>query len=281
MKEIQFRGWRLAVAVGGVGVPLSLTCVHCPIIGSAQNNTKMTQYSACSPPSAFLIRHPSAAIAAFRPARGNAAKVSSDTAMSVSILTEPMMSSLPASMTDAPLIILADYHAASAAAIGTIDNTIETAATISPTATSFEAVLPDPTVILGMGFVVLLCIAASYVWANEVVPVSRTKLAISKSRGGVREYLDGLRQSGEIIVDDDENVISTASEDGINTITTNAVDSTVTPPNDGRDFERWLFSDWLNKPTTKGGRQKEPALPILREAKWNSGDNPVLVTAAM
>jgi hypothetical protein len=144
----------------------------------------MTQYSACSPPSAFLIRHPSAAIEAFRPARGNAAIVSSDTAMSVSILTEPMMSSLPASMTDAPLIILADYHAASAAAIGTIDNTIETAATISPTATSFEAVLPDPTVILGMGFVVLLCIAASYVWANEVVPVSRTKLAISKSRGG-------------------------------------------------------------------------------------------------
>ena len=51
---------------------------------------------------------------------------------------------------------------------------------------------------------------------------------------------------------------------------------------DGRDFERWLFSDWLNKPTNgKGGRQKEPALPILREAKWNSGDNPVLVTAAI
>lgn len=50
---------------------------------------------------------------------------------------------------------------------------------------------------------------------------------------------------------------------------------------DGRDFERWLFSDWLNKPGAKGGRQKEPALPILKEAKWNSGDNPVLVTAAM
>ena len=50
---------------------------------------------------------------------------------------------------------------------------------------------------------------------------------------------------------------------------------------DGRDFERWLFSDWLNKPGTKGGRQKEPALPILKEAKWNSGDNPVLVTAAI
>ena len=52
---------------------------------------------------------------------------------------------------------------------------------------------------------------------------------------------------------------------------------------DGRDFERWLFSDWLNKPSSsgEGGRRKEPALPVLREAKWNSGDNPVLVTAAM
>ena len=50
---------------------------------------------------------------------------------------------------------------------------------------------------------------------------------------------------------------------------------------DGRDFERWLFTDWLNKLDTKGGRQKEPAFPILKEAKWNSGDNPVLVTAAM
>ncbi len=51
---------------------------------------------------------------------------------------------------------------------------------------------------------------------------------------------------------------------------------------DGRDFERWLFSDWLNRPTNgKEGRRKEPALPILKDAKWNSGDNPVLVTAAM
>ncbi len=57
-------------------------------------------------------------------------------------------------------------------------------AAISSTPTSFEAILPDPAIIMGMGFVVLLCIAASYVWANEVVPVSRTKLAISKSRGG-------------------------------------------------------------------------------------------------
>ena len=53
--------------------------------------------------------------------------------------------------------------------------------------------------------------------------------------------------------------------------------------NDGRDFERWLFTDWLenNKSAGKPGRKKEPALPILKNAKWNSGDNPVLVTFAM
>ena len=60
-----------------------------------------------------------------------------------------------------------------------------------------------------------------------------------------------------------------------------SIETSVKPnAEDGRDFERWLFSDWLNKPGAKGGRQKEPALPILKEAKWNSGDNPVLVTAA-
>ena len=89
--------------------------------------------------------------------------------------------------------------------------------------------------------------------------------------------------------DDYECIASPSASDEYTTISmaTNKVDSPEPPPNptnteDGRDFERWLFSDWLNKPTSaKGGRQKEPALPILREAKWNSGDNPVLVTAAI
>ena len=88
--------------------------------------------------------------------------------------------------------------------------------------------------------------------------------------------------------DDYERIASSSAfDDDTIPIATNKVDSPEPPPNttdieDGRDFERWLFSDWLNKPTSvKGGRQKEPALPILREAKWNSGDNPVLVTAAI
>lgn len=138
------------------------------------------------------------------------------------------------------------------------------------TATQFEPQLPDPTLLIGMGSVLLLSVAAAFVWANEVVPVSRTKLAISKKSGQVKEYLDGL----------DASVVESRSTEEDATITT-------APTNDGRNFERWLFSDWLNSPSRRkassrgGGRQKEPALPILKNANWNSGDNPVLVTAAI
>lgn len=50
--------------------------------------------------------------------------------------------------------------------------------------------------------------------------------------------------------------------------------------NKSRAFERWLFTDWLNTYQNKKTK-KEPAIPVLKSAKWNSGDNPVLVTAAM
>lgn len=96
-----------------------------------------------------------------------------------------------------------------------------------------------------------------------MVPVSRTKLALSKRDGEVKQYLDELRASS-----------------------TNATEYSEIKANvgDGRDVERWLMSDWLNDNKSAGGksgRQKEPALPILKKAKWNSGDNPVVVTAAI
>ncbi|KAL7452399.1 hypothetical protein ACHAWC_004112 [Mediolabrus comicus] len=129
-----------------------------------------------------------------------------------------------------------------------------------------------------MGSVVLLCIVAGFVWANEVVPVSRTKLAISKSRGEVREYLDELSiSSNNSDIDLDPTVMTTEGMDEQNIINQSSNNDMIRPNvGDGRDFERWLFSDWLNNNKSKGGRQKEPAL-----AKWNSGDNPVLVTAAI
>ncbi len=148
----------------------------------------------------------------------------------------------------------------------------------------FEAVLPDSSLLIGMGSVVLLCVVAGFVWANEVVPVSRTKLAISKSRGEVRGYLDELSGSSSVGAEGIElnaTMIAEGTELQINE-SANSNEELVKPNvGDGRDFERWLFSDWLNNNKSKGGRQKEPALPILKKAKWNSGDNPVLVTAAI
>jgi hypothetical protein len=151
-----------------------------------------------------------------------------------------------------------------------------------PSAQVFEAVAPDASLLIGMGSVVLLCIVAGFVWANEVVPVSRTKLAISKSRGEVREYLDELSiSSNNSDIDLDPTVMTTEGMDEQNIINQSSNNDMIRPNvGDGRDFERWLFSDWLNNNKSKGGRQKEPALPILK-AKWNSGDNPVLVTAAI
>jgi len=110
---------------------------------------------------------------------------------------------------------------------------------------TFDPVLPDTTTLVGFGSLIVLCAAAAWVWANQVVPVSRTKLVLSKKNGDVKEYLEGLQE-----------------------------DST-------RPVEQWLFTDWLEQQKARGGRQKEPALPILKSAKWNSGDNPVLVATAL
>ena len=94
--------------------------------------------------------------------------------------------------------------------------------------------------------------------------------------------MDGLRPVEDAIVDDDTYATTLdVSDDPSAPVKQSDVSDIKPNVGDGRDFERWLFTDWLNKPDKKGGRQKEPALPILKQAKWNSGDNPVLVTAAM
>ena len=121
---------------------------------------------------------------------------------------------------------------------------LSTTVTEQQPATSFDPILPETSTLVGMGVIVALCVAAAIVWNTQVVPVSRTKLALSKSKGDVKEYLDELRDA-----DDDDN----------------------------RKVEQWLFTDWLDKSKTK----KAPAVPFLKKAKWNSGDNPVVVTAAM
>lgn len=133
---------------------------------------------------------------------------------------------------------------------------------------TFEAIPPDTSTLLGFGVIILISLVAGTVWSNEVVPVSRTKLALSKRDGSVKEYLDELKKDGYTTQLDEEG--NSLLEGGQIPIKPNV--------GDGRDFERWLFSDWLNNDK---GTRKPSAIPILKKANWNSGDNPVLVSVAI
>jgi hypothetical protein len=192
---------------------------------------------------------------------------------------------------------------------------------------AFDPILPDPAALLGMAAIVGLSALAVRVWATQVVPVSRTNLALSKRSGKVREYLDDL-----LALDSADDVVGVASDEGgfesrpaVAHALTSASESRPAdeaspadapgepefpdeapastekiPGGPGRQqeraFERWLFSDWLSQARGRGrgrdrkgrstvvpaGRQKDPAIPVLLpNAKWNSGDNPVLVASAL
>ena len=171
----------------------------------------------------------------------------------------------------------------------------------------YEAVIPQTETLIGMGVIAILSVVCYFVWEKQVVPVSRTKLALSKKKGDVKNYLDELKASelssasssslesssglmsetSQIIgsVNENSSLLTEGSMMGINSSTdTDKSDNEIQSENQrDRGFERWLFNDWLvdNKSEKKGGRQKEPALPILKNAKWNSGDNPVVVAAAL
>ena len=153
-------------------------------------------------------------------------------------------------------------------------------ATTLPSGETFEAILPDSSMLIAFGCIVALSALAAWVWANQVVPVSRTNLALSKKKGPVKDYLDELREAEKLAsIDATANVTTFMSND--DDAAANA-ESNSSPTQDTRALERWLFTDWLRKDDkSKPGRQKEPALPVLKNAKWNSGDNPVLVAAAL
>ena len=192
------------------------------------------------------------------------------------------------------------------AAIPSVEvNPLAPFSTQATTATTFDAVLPDTTTLIGFGIILLVCAIAANVWANQVVPISRTKLAIAKQKNSnstLRLYLDELLE-----IENNKTVTTFASktETSLRTIATNdetdrlvsdaeivvddRIENTIDARVSGgrlegnRALERWLFTDWLVKDSKvrKSGRQKEPAIPILKSAKWNSGDNPVLVASTL
>lgn len=206
--------------------------------------------------------------------------------------------------------------------IGTI-----TASTTTTTDIVFDPIVPDDTILIGLAITFVICIIASYVWSNEVVPISRTKLALSKRNGPVRQYLEELQNNdydydssssaslsspqpsstryseidmlGTEIISRESTTIGTEITTGSHSTTqqhsnnniydnNNIIDTSIKKTKNTRLFEKWLFTDWLeqaayrNDPkNTNKKPQKESALPILKNAKWNSGDNPIVVATAL
>merc|ERR1719231_226120 len=103
---------------------------------------------------------------------------------------------------------------------------------------TYEAQM-TPEMMITFSTLTIILVGTAIFWWTTIIPQQRTKLAISKSRGEVKEYLEELKEDA-------------TNEDGGN-----------------RGFERWL--------NAKKGDVKPGALPFLKKAKWNSGDNPLLV----
>ncbi|KAJ1461595.1 hypothetical protein M885DRAFT_506618 [Pelagophyceae sp. CCMP2097] len=101
----------------------------------------------------------------------------------------------------------------------------------------------DPNVIYQQLGVIAAAGGAAGFWWTVTVPEKRLELSKSKKAGEVKGLLDELEEA-EVTGD--------------------------------RKLERWLLSDWLN-PT----RRKQPALPFLPKAKFNSGDNPIIAAGAL
>lgn len=169
-------------------------------------------------------------------------------------------------------------------------NTPPSPATL-PSGAEFSPILPDTTALVAFGAIAVLSALAVWVWANQVVPVSRTNLALSKKNGAVKDYLDELRAAEEAAgTVTGETPMKAATIMNATSAEASSPDSSSSSPppspaTDSRTLERWLFTDWLQTSSkmdkNTGGRQKEPALPILKSAKWNSGDNPVLAASAL
>lgn len=147
----------------------------------------------------------------------------------------------------------------------------------------YEPIVPSTETLLGMGLIIFLCAVVAWVWQNQVVPTARTNLAISKSRGPVKQYLDELRESDPRKYQENGLVIDSIDDSVKGGVDRQLEELESRHSNDNRAIERWLFTDWLrdNKSERRAGRQKEPALPILKDAKWNSGDNPILAATLL
>lgn len=108
----------------------------------------------------------------------------------------------------------------------------------------------DPTVLKEQFVIIGASGGAFAYWWTVTVPMKRREVAASKRTGEIADLLDDLETA-----DAAAGAKPTAGD---------------------RRVERWLLSDWRDPK-----RRKDPAVPFLGRAKFNSGDNPILVAGAL
>ena len=153
------------------------------------------------------------------------------------------------------------------------DATASTAAAAAATAPYVPSPM-DPSVIYSQVAVMGVSGAAFYFWWSVLVPARRTALAKEKrdrDDGSLGGYLEELREEDRRVA----AAALAATEGGLESGA--AVDGAVGDVAQERVFERWLLRDWLSDQS----QQKAAALPFLPKAKFNSGDNPILVATAL
>jgi hypothetical protein len=140
----------------------------------------------------------------------------------------------------------------------------------------------DSSVIFRQLGVMGLTGASFYFWWDVLVPARRTELAKEKrdkSEGGLGNYLDQLREADASAELQRQKIngatvkLCDSSQEGDETSAKLVGES---KPR-SRTFERWLLRDWLSEKS----QEKAAALPFLPKAKFNSGDNPILVATGL
>eukprot|EP00956_Cyclotella_meneghiniana_P038709 scaffold158625_cov21-Cyclotella_meneghiniana.AAC.2 len=75
---------------------------------------------------------------------------------------------MPAYATPTSRVSLLSSHSFSASSLPTSSSHFLAVDSTPTIQTSYEAVLPDTSLLIGFGSVVVLCVIAAFVWANEV-----------------------------------------------------------------------------------------------------------------
>ena len=166
-----------------------------------------------------------------------------------------------------------------------VDAAVVDSAVAAVAATPYVPSPMDTSMIVRQLAVIAASAGSFYFWWAVLVPAKRTELSKDKrdrGEGSLGGYLQELRDADKAVAaaalasqfkSPEEELVVRAEGSGEGEVAV-AVPVAV---QDARTFERWLLRDWLSEQS----QQKAAALPFLPKAKFNSGDNPILVATGL